>query len=43
MKRWIAIQGPQQVVLKHNTHADNYFKIKRGQEGIGIKEALVNQ
>ena len=31
MKRWIAILGSQQVVLKRNTHADNYFKIKRGQ------------
>ena len=35
MKRWLAIQGPQQVVLISNTHTrntENYFKIKRGQE-----------
>ena len=31
MKGWLAIQGPQ-VVLISNTHTDNYFKIKRGQE-----------
>ena len=46
MKRWIAILGPQQVVLISNTHTrntENYLKIKRGQEGVGKKEALVNQ
>ena len=46
MKRWLAIQGPQQVVLISNTHTrntENYFKIKRGQEGVGKKEALVNR
>ena len=35
MKRWLAILGPQQVVLISNTHTqntENYFKIKRGQE-----------
>ena len=31
MKRWLAILGPQQVVLIRNTHAENYVKIKRGQ------------
>ena len=36
----ICILGPQQVVLISNTHTDNYFKIKRGQEGVGKKEAL---
>ena len=48
MKRWLAILGPQQVVLISNTHThhkntENYFKIKREQEGVGKKEALVNQ
>ena len=43
MKRCIAILGPQQVVLIGNTHIENYFKIKRGQEGVGKKEALVKQ
>ena len=46
MKRWLAILGPQQVVLIRNTHTrntENYFKIKRGQEGVGKKDALVNQ
>ena len=35
MKRWIAILGPEQVILISNTHTqntENYFKIKRGQE-----------
>ena len=46
MKRWIAILGPEQVILISNTHTrntENYFIIKRGQEGVGKKEALVNQ
>ena len=43
MKSWIAVLGPQQVVLISNTHTENYFKIKRGLEGLGKKEALVNQ
>ena len=43
MKRWIAILGPQQVVLISNTHTEKYVKIKRGQEGVGKKEALVKQ
>ena len=48
MKRWIAILGPQQVVLISNTHTpgkhrDFYLKIKRGQEGVRKKEALVKQ
>ena len=41
MKRWLAILGPQQVVLISNTHTpENYFKIKRGQDGVGKKEVL---
>ena len=43
IKRGLAILGPQQVVLISNTHTENYFKIKRGQEGLGKNEALVNQ
>ena len=43
IKIGLAILGPQQVVLISNTHTDNYFKIKRGQEGVGKKEALVNE
>ena len=45
MKRWIAILDPQQVVLIRNTHTDleNDFKIKRGQVGVGKKEAFVKQ
>ena len=43
MKRWLAILGPQQVVLISNTHTENDFKIKKGQEGVGKKEALVKQ
>ena len=46
MKSWIAILGPEQVVLISNTHTrntENYFKIKMGQEGLGKNEALVNQ
>ena len=46
MKRWLAILGPEQVVLISNTHTrntENYFKIKWGQEGVGRKEALVKQ
>ena len=48
MKRWIAILGPQQVVLISNTHTpgkhrDFYLKIKREQEGVRKKEALVKQ
>ena len=43
MKRWIAILGPQQVVLISNTHAsntENYFKTKRRQDGVGIGTLL---
>ena len=43
MKRWLVILGPQQVVLIRNTHTERYFKIKRGQEGVEKKEALVKQ
>ena len=43
MKGWLAILGPQQVILISNTHTENYFMIKRAQEGLGKKEALVNQ
>ena len=32
--------GPQQLVVISNTHKENYFKIKRGQEGVGKKEAF---
>ena len=35
IKRGLAILGLQQVVLIRNTHTDNYFKTKRGQEGVG--------
>ena len=43
IKRGLAILGPQQLVVISNTHKENYFTIKRGQEGIGKKEALVKQ
>ena len=43
IKRGLAILGPQQLVVISNTHKENYFMIRRGQEGIGKKEALVNQ
>ena len=46
MKRWLAILGPQQVVLISNTHTsntENCFKIKRGQEGVGKIVAWVKQ
>ena len=43
IKIGLAILGPQQVILISNTHTENYFTIKRGQEGVGKKEALVNQ
>ena len=48
MKRWIAILGPQQVVLISNTHThhkntENYFKIKRGQEARCRKEGSLVQ
>ena len=38
MKIWLAILGPQQVVLIRNTHTENYFKIKRGHAGSGRKD-----
>ena len=43
MKSWLAILGPQQVVLIRNTHTENYFEIKRGQEGVLKIVALVKQ
>ena len=43
IKRGLAILGPQQLVVIDNTHKENYFTIKRGQEGVGKKEALVKQ
>ena len=43
IKRGLAILGPQQLVVISNTHKENYFTIKRGQEGVGKKEALVKQ
>ena len=38
MKRWIAILGPEQVVLIRNAHTENDFKISRGQEGVGSRK-----
>ena len=35
IKRGLAILGPQQLVVISNTHKENYFTIKRGQEGVG--------
>ena len=41
MKRWIAILGPEQVVLISNTrtrNTENFYNIMKGEEGAGKKK-----
>ena len=40
IKIGLAILGPQQLIVISNTHKENFFTIKRGQEGVGKKEVL---